>query len=112
MGAADINQIADSVRRPQRLPESAARPRMVLMFAGRTFEVPAPPLTEAEFDNALEAIADFTDLKSPFFGGHSSGVAALAAAAAAGAGHDPADITASVRLVCDTRLHRRRREVA
>jgi HD-GYP domain-containing protein (c-di-GMP phosphodiesterase class II) len=39
-------------------------------------------LTEAEIDNALEAVADFTDLRSPYFAGHSRGVADLAAAAA------------------------------
>jgi HD-GYP domain-containing protein (c-di-GMP phosphodiesterase class II) len=39
-------------------------------------------LTEPEIDNALEAFADFTDLRSPYFAGHSRGVADLAAAAA------------------------------
>jgi HD-GYP domain-containing protein (c-di-GMP phosphodiesterase class II) len=39
-------------------------------------------LTEHEFDEALEAIADFTDVKSPFTLGHSRGVADLAASAA------------------------------
>jgi HD-GYP domain-containing protein (c-di-GMP phosphodiesterase class II) len=38
-------------------------------------------LTEPEIDNALEAFADFTDLRSPYFAGHSRGVADLAAAA-------------------------------
>ena len=37
---------------------------------------------EPEIDNALEAVADFTDLRSPYFAGHSRGVADLAAAAA------------------------------
>jgi HD-GYP domain-containing protein (c-di-GMP phosphodiesterase class II) len=41
-----------------------------------------PRLTENELDNALEAIADFVDLRSPFFAGHSRGVADLAADAA------------------------------
>lgn len=40
-------------------------------------------LTGAAFDGALEAIADFTDLKSPYTLGHSRGVATLAAGAAA-----------------------------
>ena len=35
-------------------------------------------LDEAELDAALEAMADFTDLKSPFTAGHSRGVADLA----------------------------------
>jgi HD-GYP domain-containing protein (c-di-GMP phosphodiesterase class II) len=38
-------------------------------------------LDEAELDAALEAMADFTDLKSPFTAGHSRGVADLAAEA-------------------------------
>ena len=41
----------------------------------------ATRLTETQFEEALLAIADFTDLKSPYFGGHSRGVAALAEAA-------------------------------
>ena len=49
---------------------------------------PAPVLTiEAdELDSALAAVADFTDLKSPFLRGHSTGVSHLAAAAARAAG--------------------------
>lgn len=39
-------------------------------------------LSESELDRALEAIADFTDLKSPYTAGHSRGVANLAAEAA------------------------------
>lgn len=39
-------------------------------------------LTDAELDAALRALADFTDLKSPYLAGHSSGVAALASEAA------------------------------
>jgi HD-GYP domain-containing protein (c-di-GMP phosphodiesterase class II)/DNA-binding CsgD family transcriptional regulator len=39
-------------------------------------------LTEDELDSALEAIADFIDVKSPFTLGHSRGVADLAACAA------------------------------
>jgi HD-GYP domain-containing protein (c-di-GMP phosphodiesterase class II) len=40
------------------------------------------PLSEDELDAALEAIADFIDVKSPFTLGHSRGVADLAAGAA------------------------------
>jgi HD-GYP domain-containing protein (c-di-GMP phosphodiesterase class II) len=40
------------------------------------------PLSEAELDLALEALADFTDLRSAYRAGHSRGVAGLAAAAA------------------------------
>lgn len=50
------------------------------------------PLAETEVDAALEAIADFVDLKSPWFAGHSRGVADLVAAAAARAGHSAADV--------------------
>jgi HD-GYP domain-containing protein (c-di-GMP phosphodiesterase class II) len=40
-----------------------------------------PSLTEVDLDAALEAIADFGDLKSPYTTGHSRGVADLAAEA-------------------------------
>ncbi len=43
---------------------------------------PHRALSEAEFDAACEAIADFTDLKSPFLLGHSRAVAALSFEAA------------------------------
>jgi HD-GYP domain-containing protein (c-di-GMP phosphodiesterase class II) len=39
-------------------------------------------LTEAQFDTACQALADFADIKSPYTLGHSPGVAALASAAA------------------------------
>ena len=44
--------------------------------------VPAPPAGPAEADHMLRAVADFVDVKSPVLAGHSSGVAALAEAAA------------------------------
>src|SRR5437667_8104095 len=50
-------------------------------------------LTEDEFDCALEAIADFTDLRSPSRAGHSRAVAELATRAAARAGFPEADVT-------------------
>jgi HD-GYP domain-containing protein (c-di-GMP phosphodiesterase class II) len=37
-------------------------------------------LSDAQFDRACQAIADFADIKSPYTIGHSSGVANLAAA--------------------------------
>jgi hypothetical protein len=37
--------------------------------------MPRPPLDEEEFDTAIEVMADIADLKSPWFGGHSRGVA-------------------------------------
>ena len=40
------------------------------------------PLREAELDEALEFVADYADLKSAWFTGHSRGVASPAAAAA------------------------------
>src|SRR5205085_4669360 len=36
------------------------------------------PLSEEEFDHALEAVANFVDLKSPYTLGHSAAVAELA----------------------------------
>ncbi len=41
-----------------------------------------PRLTDAELDQALEAIGDFCDLRCPFFAGHARGTAGLAHAAA------------------------------
>jgi len=45
-----------------------------------------PLLAEDELDRALEAVADFSDLKSPYLSGHSRGVADLVAEAGRGAG--------------------------
>lgn len=50
--------------------------------------------TYDELDNACTAIADFTDIKSPFLLGHSPGVAALAAGAAERCGLPAADVAA------------------
>jgi HD-GYP domain-containing protein (c-di-GMP phosphodiesterase class II)/DNA-binding CsgD family transcriptional regulator len=50
-------------------------------------------LSDAELGAALEAIAGFTDLKSPWTIGHSRGVADLAAAAGRGYGLPDADVT-------------------
>ncbi|MFN8036652.1 MAG: HD domain-containing phosphohydrolase [Acidimicrobiia bacterium] len=55
------------------------------------------PLADREIDGALEALADFTDLRSPFFAGHSRGVADLAAGAAAEIGLPPAEVVATRR---------------
>jgi putative nucleotidyltransferase with HDIG domain len=49
-------------------------------------------LTEEQFDAALEAIADFVDIKTPWTIGHSRGVARLAAEAATGLGLSPEDV--------------------
>jgi HD-GYP domain-containing protein (c-di-GMP phosphodiesterase class II) len=64
-------------------------------------------LTEAQLDAALEAIADFTDLRSPSRAGHSRAVADLAARAAAIRGLPDSDVTAVRRagLVHDIGLH-------
>jgi DNA-binding CsgD family transcriptional regulator len=53
----------------------------------------AKALAGDELDAALEAVADFGDLKSPWFTGHSRGVARLAAAAAQEAGLSDEAIT-------------------
>ncbi len=50
-------------------------------------------LTGEEIDHALEAFADYADIKSPFTLGHSRGVARLAAAAAATIGLPSDDVT-------------------
>ena len=65
---------------------------------------PAPrTLSGAALDAGLEAIADFVDLKSPYFAGHSRGVADLAAAAAryAGLPADDVDLVRRAGLVHD-----------
>ena len=49
-------------------------------------------LTETGFDAALEAIADFVDLKSPYTIGHSRAVAELAESAANIHGYSPAEV--------------------
>jgi HD-GYP domain-containing protein (c-di-GMP phosphodiesterase class II) len=56
---------------------------------------PGPVLTFGanELDGALGAVADFTDLKSPWFRGHSTRVADLAGAAARAAGLSEEDAT-------------------
>jgi HD-GYP domain-containing protein (c-di-GMP phosphodiesterase class II) len=64
-------------------------------------------LSEGELDGALEVVADFTDLRSPFFAGHSRGVAALAAGAAREAGTPESDVVTVRRagLVHDLGRH-------
>ena len=64
-------------------------------------------LTEDETDRALEAVADFTDLRSPFLAGHSRGVADLAAAAAGEIGLPEREIVTTRRagLVHDLGRH-------
>lgn len=47
---------------------------------------PRPSVSESRLDVVLEAFADFVDMKSPYFAGHSRAVSALAANAAAHAG--------------------------
>ncbi len=49
-------------------------------------------LTDDGLDRALEALGDFSDLKSPLRTGHARGVATTAAAAATALGMDPADV--------------------
>ena len=52
-----------------------------------------PPLGDGELDHVLGVLADIADLKSPWFAGHSRGVAGLAAAAVAAAGLPARDVT-------------------
>ncbi|MEV6235484.1 HD domain-containing phosphohydrolase [Lentzea sp. NPDC051838] len=65
------------------------------------------PLTECQLDTALEALADFTDLRSVSRAGHSRGVADLAGAAARSMGLPITDVTATRRagLLHDIGLH-------
>lgn len=60
-------------------------------------------LTDPELDKALEAFADYADVKSPYMLGHSRGVAALAATAAATVGlpHDDVTLVRRAGLVHD-----------
>ena len=64
-------------------------------------------LTDIELDTALEAIADFTDLRSPPRAGHSRAVAELSARAAQRAGLPKDDVTNVRRagLVHDLGMH-------
>lgn len=50
------------------------------------------PLSVREFEDSLELLGDYADLKSPWFGGHSRGVAALAEAAGREAGMPETDV--------------------
>lgn len=59
-------------------------------------------LSEAEFDNACQVMADFTDLKSPYTIGHSSAVASLAAGAGQRFGLPEAEL---VKLRRSAQLH-------
>jgi HD-GYP domain-containing protein (c-di-GMP phosphodiesterase class II) len=65
------------------------------------------PLSERELDSALEAVADFTDLRSPARAGHSRAVADLAATAAQLCGLPEQEIVTLRRaaLVHDVGMH-------
>lgn len=58
---------------------------------------PRLQLDSVGLDRALAAIGDFSDLVSPFLAGHSTGVAELAASAAAIAGFSQADVVRARR---------------
>jgi len=64
-------------------------------------------LTERELDSTLEAMADFTDLRSPYRAGHSRAVAGLAASAAGLCGlPDPEIVTLRrAALIHDVGMH-------
>jgi HD-GYP domain-containing protein (c-di-GMP phosphodiesterase class II) len=59
--------------------------------------LPHPPLDDAGFEGVLRVMADIADLKSPYFSGHSRGVADLAAAAVKAAGMPDRDVTTTYR---------------
>jgi DNA-binding CsgD family transcriptional regulator len=58
---------------------------------------PIEPLSEERLDSTFRALADFSDLKSRYLVGHSSGVAALARAAAQQAGLPAGDVVTLYR---------------
>ena len=90
---------------PEVLGDSSTEPDWNLILANE----PALQrrLSERELDVSLEAIADFTDLRSPVRAGHSRGVADLVARAAARSGLGQPDITTLRRagLLHDIGLH-------
>ncbi len=90
---------------PEVLGESSTEPDWRLILA----DEPAlqTRLSERELDVALEAVADFTDLRSPVRSGHSRGVADLVAGAAARTGLGQPDIVMLRRagLLHDIGLH-------
>lgn len=63
------------------------------------------PLSEEQLDHALGALADFTDLRSAYRGGHCRGVADLAVAAAASLGIQDVTGIRRAALVHDVGLH-------
>lgn len=62
-------------------------------------------LTNADLDHALAALADFTDLRSAYRGGHCRGVAELAGAAATALGIEDVTVVRRAALVHDIGLH-------
>jgi HD-GYP domain-containing protein (c-di-GMP phosphodiesterase class II) len=83
---------------------SRAAPEVLSDLDGTTWDrviaaepSPRPPLTEEELDAALEVVADIVDLKSPWFSGHSRGVADLAARAVKAAGLPESDVVTTRR---------------
>jgi HD-GYP domain-containing protein (c-di-GMP phosphodiesterase class II) len=90
-------------------PEIAAavEPDPEALFAGLDLDtvdeildaepIERPRLTDEELDQALEAIADFCDLRCAYFAGHGRGTAELVAAAAALLQLPPADATLARR---------------
>jgi HD-GYP domain-containing protein (c-di-GMP phosphodiesterase class II) len=76
-------------------PEVLAGARQAAVWGAALAAEPEPWLWlegDDAIDAAARAVGDFADLKSPFFVGHSRGVADLAAEAAAGAGLSPTDV--------------------
>jgi HD-GYP domain-containing protein (c-di-GMP phosphodiesterase class II) len=59
--------------------------------------LPRPPLDEDQLEATLEVMADIADLKSPWFSGHSRGVADLASRAVRAAGMPGRDVVTTRR---------------
>lgn len=79
------------VRDPQQMLAGEADPLSIQMLFD-SCPILDRRLTDSEIDTALEAVADFTDLKSPSALGHSRGVASLAAEAGRWLGLSAADV--------------------
>lgn len=91
-GSHDPEVTAALLRRSDELFDAIA-PESVWDAALEAEPEPRPWLPESRVDEVARAFADFTDLKSPYTLGHSSGVAALAERAAAAAGCTTAQMT-------------------
>ncbi|MCA1832291.1 MAG: HD domain-containing phosphohydrolase [Actinomycetota bacterium] len=110
-----IHGVDGAISRAEEISGTMLSPAIVKVFSQHAHEIlgnleestwdqvvaaeprPRPPLTEDEFDAVLEVMADISDLKSPWFSGHSRGVADLAARAVKAAGMPERDVVTTRR---------------